>query len=68
VNAALNGSAESVEKIRETLANYLDYIRVPGCVYAGLSDSWAGTVATLHNIASGKWVGYSNEEKNKIIA
>ncbi len=68
VNAALNGSAESVEKIRETLANYLDYIRVPGCVYASLSDSWAGTVATLHNIASGKWVGYSNEEKNEVIA
>lgn len=67
VNAALNGTAESVEKVKETLSNYLDYIRVPGCVYASLSDSWAGTVAILHSIASGKWVGYSVDEKVAII-
>jgi hypothetical protein len=68
VNSALNGTAESVEKIKETLSNYLDYIRVPGCVYAGLPNSWAKTVATLHNIASGKWIGYSSEEKAAIIS
>jgi len=67
VNNALNGSAESVEKIKDTLSNYLDYISVPGCVFAGLSDDWAKTVATLHNIANGKWIGYSSEEKLTIL-
>ncbi|NLB62091.1 MAG: hypothetical protein GX802_06730, partial [Clostridiales bacterium] len=68
VNDALNGTAESVEKIKDTLANYLNYIRIPGCVYAGLSDNWAVTIATLHSIASGKWVSYSNDEKATIIS
>jgi len=68
VNSALNGTAESIEKVKETLSNYLDYIRVPGCVYAGLPDKWANTVATLHNIASGKWVVSSSEEKTAIIS
>ena len=63
VNSALNGSAESVEKIKDTLSNYLDYVRVPGCVFTGLSDDWAKTVGTLHDIASGKWIGYSSKEK-----
>jgi len=68
VNSALAGTAESVEKIKETLSNYLDYIRVPGCVYVTLPDNWAKTVTTLHNISIGKWVGYSIEEKTEIIS
>lgn len=44
-------------------ANYLDYIRIPGCVYASLDGNWAGTVATLHDLSANKWVSYSNEEK-----
>lgn len=67
INNALNGTAESIEKTKDTLANYLDYIRIPGCVYAGLSDSWAAAVGTLHGIASGKWVSYSNAEKAAVI-
>lgn len=68
VNSALSGKAVSVEKVKETLANYLDYIRIPGCVYASLPDNWAPTVATLHSIASGKWVGYSSQEKATFIS
>ena len=67
VNSAINGTAESVEKVKDTLSNCLNYIRVPGCVYAGLTDQWANTVATLYSIACGKWVVYSNEEKTSII-
>ena len=67
VNDVLEGSAESVEKVTETLSNYLDYIRIPGCVYASLQEDWADTVTTLHNLASNKWVSYSNEEKAAII-
>ena len=67
VNEVLEGSAESVEKVRETLSNYLDYIRIPGCVYASLSDNWAETVATLHNLSANKWVSYSNDEKLAVI-
>lgn len=68
VNSALDGSAESVEKTKDTLANYLDCMRVPGCVYSGLSNDWAKSVATLHEIASGKWIGYSGDQKNEIIS
>jgi len=67
VNNVLEGSAESVEKVKETLSNYLGYIRIPGCIYASLPDSWASTVTTLHNLASNKWVSYNREEKNSII-
>lgn len=67
VNDVLEGSAESVEKVKETLSNYLDYIRIPGCVYASLQEDWAGTVTTLHNLAANKWVSYSIEEKTVII-
>ena len=67
VNSVLDGSAESVEKVRETLSNYLDYIRIPGCVYAGLKDKWAGTVATLHAISTNKWISCNSDDKNSII-
>lgn len=67
VNKVLGGSAESVEKVKDTLANYLDYIRIPGCVYAALSFDWAPTVQTLHDISANKWVGYSTEEKQTVI-
>lgn len=67
VNDVLEGSAESVEKVRETLSNYLDYIRIPGCVYSSMTDSWAGTVATLHDLSANKWVSYDNDEKIAVI-
>lgn len=67
VNSVLGGSAESVEKVKETLSNYLDYIRIPGCVYASLTDSWAGTVATLHDLSANKWASYGDDEKNAVI-
>lgn len=68
VNSVLDGSAESIEKIKETLSNYLDYISIPGCVYASLQDAWAGTVAVLYAIATNKWVAYNAEEKATIIS
>ena len=67
VNETLGSSAESVEKVREILANYLNYIRVPGCVYASLPDSWAETVAVLHDLSMNKWVSCSGEEKTGTI-
>lgn len=67
VNDVLEGSAESVEKVKETLSNYLAYIRIPGCVYSSLTDSWAGTVATLHDLSANKWVSYGSDEKNAVI-
>lgn len=63
VNSALDGQAESVEKVKTTLANYLDYIRIPGFVYEELPDEWSKSVGMLHNIAIGKWIGYSESEK-----
>ena len=68
VNNVLGGTAESVEKVKETLANYLTFIRVPGCVYAALSFDWAPTVQVLHDISVNKWVGYSNDEKQNVIS
>lgn len=67
VNNALDGSAESVEKVRETLSNYLDYISIPGCVYASMDDDWAKTVSTLHDLSANKWISYDVEKKNAII-
>ena len=67
VNDVLEGSAESVEKVKDTLSNYLDYIRIPGCVYASLPDSWAGTVAVLHDLSANKWVSYGTDEKAAVI-
>lgn len=67
VNKAMEGSAESLEKTRETLANYLGYIRVPGCVYAELTDKWAPAVQTLYDISINKWIGYSPEEKSNAV-
>lgn len=67
VNNVLGGSAESVEKIRDTLSNYLNYIRIPGCVYASLQDDWAETVETLHELSINKWVTYDRDEKIAVI-
>ncbi|MGN0169201.1 MAG: hypothetical protein ACI39H_00380 [Lachnospiraceae bacterium] len=67
VNKAFDGSAMSVEKIKETLSNYLGYIKVPGCVYADLTDSWAKAVQILYDISINKWVGYSEGEKNAVL-
>lgn len=67
VNNVLEGSAESVEKVKDTLSNYLDYIRIPGCIYASLPSNWAGTVATLHDLSANEWVSYSNDKKSAVI-
>jgi hypothetical protein len=68
VNEAIDGTAESVEKIKETLSNYLDYISIPGCVYVSMPDAWAHTVSTIHNISLNKWITYSNDEKVEVIS
>ncbi len=67
INKILDGKAQSVEKVTDTLSNYLGYIRVPGCVYATLEADWASTVATLHELSMNKWVSYSNEKKTETI-
>lgn len=67
VNKAVHGSAKSVEKVKETLANYLSYIKVPGCVYSELSDTWAPAVQMLYDISINKWIGYNDSEKLAII-
>jgi len=68
VNAALDGSAESVEKVKENLSNYLGYMKVPGCIYTSLVDEWSATVGYLHDISINKWVGFSSNEKKTVIA
>ncbi len=68
VNSVLEGNAESAEKVKDTLSNYLSYMKVPGCVYISLNEKWATTVGYLYDISINKWVGFSSEEKQKIIA
>lgn len=68
VNQAINGSAETVEKIRETLSNYLGYVKVPGCIYKELKDEWAESVAILYDISSNNWIGYDVTEKEKVLS
>lgn len=67
INKAIKGSAKSIEKTKETLSNYLGYIKVPGCVYADLPDKWAAAVQILYDISINKWIGYSMDEKASII-
>lgn len=67
VNKAIDGSAESVEKTKETLANYLGYIKVPGCVFAEVDETWASSVQILYDISINKWVGYDDNEKLQIV-
>ena len=67
INRSIEGKAESVEKIRETLANYLDYICIPGCVYADTTYEWAHSVSLLHDIATNKWFSFSNQEKESVL-
>lgn len=67
VNTVLDGNAASVEKVKETLANYLGYMKVPGCIYTSLNTTWANTVEVLFDISINKWAGYSIEEKKNII-
>lgn len=62
-----NGSAESVEKTKETLSNYLGYIKIPGCVYSELPDAWSPAVQCLFDISINKWIGYSTEEKIAVL-
>lgn len=68
VNKVLDGSAESVEKTKETLVNYLSYIKVPGCVYAEHSGKWAVAVQYLYDISINKWIGYTAEEKEQVLS
>ena len=68
VNGVLEGNAESAEKVKDTLSNYLSYMKIPGCVYTSLSEKWADTVGHLYDISINKWVGYSSDEKQNIIA
>ena len=67
INRASDGSAESVEKTKETLSNYLGYIKVPGCVYSELPDEWSHAVQYLYDISINKWIGYSEEEKIAVL-
>ncbi len=68
VNTALDGNAESVGKIKENLSNYLGYMKVPGCIYTSFGNEWSTTVGYLHDISINKWVGFSSEEKQMVIA
>ena len=68
VNRALDGTAETVEKTKETLSNFLGYIKIPGCVYSELSDPWAAAIQALYDISINKWVGYSFDEKVKVLS
>ena len=68
VNKAINGSAESVEKVRSTLENMLNFIRVPGSVYAKLDYEWFTALQAMRDISINKWVGYTLDEKKSLIA
>ena len=66
-NQALDGSAETIEKVKETLSNVLSYIRVPGCVYAQMAYDWAPCVAKMYDISLNKWVSYSFADKQLLL-
>ena len=66
VNKAINGSAESVEKVRSTLENMLNFIRIPGSVYAKLDFKWIGALRAMRDISINKWVGYTLDEKRAV--
>lgn len=68
VNKAINGSAESVEKVRSTLENMLNFIRIPGSVYAKLDFEWYDALQAMRDISVNKWVGYTLDEKRAVIA
>jgi len=68
VNKALEGKAESVEKVVSNLSNILDYIRVPGCVYEKNNEQWAHTITLLHDISLNKWVGYDIDTKKAVLS
>ena len=67
VNSILDANAESVEKVKDILANYLNYISIPGCVYASLDSEWAHTVSVLYDLSMNKWVSYSLDEKESVV-
>lgn len=68
VNKAVNGSAESVEKVRSTLENMLSFMRIPGSVYAKLDFDWFDALQAMRDISVNKWVGYTLDKKRAVIA
>lgn len=67
INKTLNISAASVEKVRSTLENMLNFIRIPGCVYAKLDFNWFAALEAMRDISVNKWVSYTHEEKKTVI-
>lgn len=68
VNETIDGSAESVERVRATLENMLSFIRVPGCIFAKLDFDWVDALQIMRDISMNKWVGYTLEDKRDVIA
>ena len=68
VNKTINGSAASVEKVRSTLENMLNFIRVPGSVYAKLDFEWFDALQVMRDISVNRWVGYTFDEKKAVIS
>lgn len=68
VNAAMNGEAKTVERVREDLARVFSAIRVPVCIFEKENVEWMPTLKAAIAISINSWSGYRPDEKRKIIA
>jgi predicted house-cleaning noncanonical NTP pyrophosphatase (MazG superfamily) len=68
VNGLLGTRNKTVERTREDLTKPFKFMKVPGSVYVNLNAQWSPAVHALHEVSLSKWVSYSLEEKQRIIA
>ena len=67
VNAATDGTAKTVERVREVLASTLASIRVPACIFDKANVEWMPTLKAAIAVSINNWPGYKIEEKKHVI-
>ena len=67
VNDVINGTAKSVEKLRNIFENKLNNIKVPGVVYKNLNCSYNEAINFICEISNNKWVGMGVDEKCGVL-
>lgn len=67
VNAATNGEAKTVERVREDLSKTLAAIRVPACIFEKENVEWLPTLKAAIAISINSWPGYKVDEKRGVI-
>ena len=69
VNHSLgHGTATTVEKIKENLANKLQYSKIPGVVLTASEAGWAKALRYLHAISTNHWVGLNTDDKEMVLS